>query len=167
MRERESLGSLVVATYLCHHVGDLLKLMQGLAQLRTHRLRLLDRDTRRQLHLDPDGALIQRRKEIFSHRVAEHTRTDQDQHQGCDHLLGALHDPFDLPMVKCRKPLQPTVMKTFLRLAIGHEGQAGNQQQRHAQRAHQGIPHRIGHWREELALDMLKSEKRQVSSNNN
>ena len=167
MREREGLGPLIVTAHLRHHIRDLLKLAQRLTQLRTHRLRLLDRDTRRQLHLDPDGTLIQRRKEIFSHRVAEHTRTDQDQHQGCDHLLGALHDLFDLPMVKCREPLQPTVMKTFLRLAIGHEGQAGNQQQRHAQRAHQGITHRIGHRREQLALDMLKSEKRQVSSNNN
>ena len=70
-------------------------------------------------------------------------------------------------MIKGSEPLQPAVMKTFLRLAIGHEGHAGNQQQRHAQRAQQSIPHRVGHRREELALDVLKGEQRQVGSDNN
>ena len=38
MREREGLRPLIVAPHLRHHIGDLFKLAQRLAQLRAHRL---------------------------------------------------------------------------------------------------------------------------------
>jgi hypothetical protein len=53
-------------------------------------------------------------------------------------------------------------VEDLARTAKGQPGQARREQQRHGQRPHQGRPHGTGHGREQLVLDALEGEQRQI-----
>ena len=167
MGKGESFGSLIVTPDLGHYIGDFFKLFHCFTQLGSHLLRLLYGDTRRQLHLYPDRPFVERRQEVFSYRITQHTGSHQDHKQRHQHTLRFVQQRDDLLMVDIPQLLQPAVVINLARLAVGIESQPRNQEQGNGQGTQQSITYSISHRGKELLLDMLESEQGKIGCDNN
>ena len=166
VREGEGFGPFIVASHLRHDVGHFGESAQHLSQLGSHLLGTFYGDARRQLHLNPDGPLVQRRKEVFPYRITQYARQQQDACQYANHGFGTVDDANHLCMIQRLQLLQPTIVVRLARLAVSHIGKSRNQYQSHAQSTYQRIAYGIGHRREQFLFDMLEGKQRQVGGDN-
>ena len=121
VREGEALGPLVVASQLGHDVGGLVELFEHMAQVVGHLFRLVDGDARRQLHLYPDRAFVERGQEVLADGDGEGDGAAQDEQQRRQYGAAFADEYAHMVGIVVVEFCQPLVVVELAGFAVGKE----------------------------------------------
>ena len=159
---RPRVGSVIAASKLGDGVRYFGKFEQRAPQFPGHLARLVERQAGRQLHLQPQGALIQFGQEF---PADGHAQPD-DGYKRCAtyYICNFRHGQhaFQCPAEAVLQPLKRSVVEDRPGFAEGHIGEAGNQGKGTQECAEKGIAHSISHRREQLRFGPLERKQRKV-----